>query len=686
MAVIQRTEIKDQDPGRALDWDEIVYEPDEGEAYRQEKEYKVVDPHWVEIEELNDPGEDWKPVQELIEYLTTLFEPNELVGYVTDSWHVKEDEVYLPKPGNYDRTAGQLIQALNECQGEIWKAFPGLTDEVGAWIRFNPVDGQGVKDANVTSYRFALVEYDEIPVPQQFTLLKKLELPIAAMVHSGKKSVHAIVRIEADTMIEYRKRVDFLYEVCGRNGMKIDRQNRNPSRLTRMPGILRNGKKQWLIGTNMGKTSWVEWEEWIVDLNDDLPDIEDLVVGTTEPEVAPELIKGILREGHKMLLSGPSKAHKSFCVIQLCVSIAEGRPWLGWETLQGRVLYVNLELDEKSCLHRFWATYRASGGSYTPGMIDIWNLRGSATSLDKLTPKLIRRAQKKEYKAIIIDPIYKVLTGDENSAGEMAHFCNQFDKICKELNAATIFCHHHSKGAQGQKASFHRASGSGVFSRDPDTIVDLIELVIDEDLRAQIVNDWECEAIRTFLDQNLKKGWQSLVADEDLNVADKLFDWGVGQLGRDSLPKIRSRAHLDAQMATGWRLEATLREFPPIPTRTMFFRYPTHLIDSRGLLADAKAEGEEPSWIRKRMTPAERQKRRLEDKEQRRMEQLEELEVAIKQDFEGPAPVKKVANMLGVTERTVRNRVSWHPKYMIRSGCVVEVEPEMDFPATETPF
>ena len=36
--------------------------------------------------------------------------------------------------------------------------------------------------------------------------------------------------------------------------------------------------------------------------------------------------------------------------------------------------------------------------------------------MDKLAPKLIRRAAKKDYIAIVIDPIYKVITGDENSA------------------------------------------------------------------------------------------------------------------------------------------------------------------------------------------------------------------------------------------------------------------------------
>lgn len=49
--------------------------------------------------------------------------------------------------------------------------------------------------------------------------------------------------------------------------------------------------------------------------------------------------------------------------------------------------------------------------------IDVWNLRGKSIPMDKLAPKLIRRAtKKKNYIAIVIDPIYKIITGDENSA------------------------------------------------------------------------------------------------------------------------------------------------------------------------------------------------------------------------------------------------------------------------------
>ena len=79
------------------------------------------------------------------------------------------------------------------------------------------------------------------------------------------------------------------------------------------------------------------------------------------PPLAPALIGGVLRQGHKMLLAGPSKAGKSFALIELTIAIAEGKSWLGFDCAQGRVLYVNLELDRASCLHRFRDVYGCLG-------------------------------------------------------------------------------------------------------------------------------------------------------------------------------------------------------------------------------------------------------------------------------------------------------------------------------------
>jgi hypothetical protein len=219
----------------------------------------IIDKGWVEGREVSEP-ETWEPVAHMVKYLETIFEAGENVGYVTESWYDAEKDRHMPTKGCWDRTAGQLIQALNGCNGDIGAVLGDYKPEVGAWIRFNPLDGHGCRNENVSEFRFALVESDKMDIAHQNAILRELELPIACLVHSGKKSLHAIVRIDAGNYDEYRKRVDYLYDVCKKNGLVVDIQNKNPSRLSRMPGVMRDGHKQWLVDTNIGKASWKEWQ------------------------------------------------------------------------------------------------------------------------------------------------------------------------------------------------------------------------------------------------------------------------------------------------------------------------------------------------------------------------------------------------------------------------------------------
>ena len=651
---------------RELDWDAEIGGRDK---------LKVVDHHWLQDAEVEEPGDDWDAPAQLATYLSALFQSDEHVAYSTESWKKPDTEKYLPTKGVWDRTASQLIDALHTCKGDIGAVVGDYKPEVGAWIRFNPFDGKGIRDENVTEYRYALVESDSQDIPRQIAILKELELPIAAMVHSGKKSVHAIVRIEADTFDEYRERVDFLYEVCKKNGLEIDRQNRNPSRLSRMPGIVRNGRKQFLLGTNMGKASWKEWDDWIQDINDDLPDIEPLAnVFNDLPPKSPELIAGVLREGHKMRIAGPSKAGKSFALIQLATAIAEGRQWMGWDCAQGRVLYVNLELDRPSCLHRFADVYKANGWSPdNVHNIDIWNLRGRSKPLDQLAPKLIRRAHQKQYKAVIIDPIYKVLTGDENSADEMANFCNQFDKICVELNAAVIDCHHHSKGAQGDKKSSDRASGSGVFARDPDALIDLIELNI-KDARDVLENQVVCDAMAAKMNELAGENWRDTISMDDALVEKKFLDAARGMLTKDQQRALTNRmadVRVPLKHVTGWRVEGTLREFAAFKPRNLWFRYPIHIVEP-GMLDEAEPAGDDAPWKRK-------QKRREKGKQNRAVERKEAFFNAMEAiKIDGEPTFTNMMEYLGIGKRTLTTRLKEYG-YKSESGLIVKkLEGETD--------
>ena len=643
--------------GHELAWDDAI---------GGKEDHVVLDSHWIEAREVHEPTE-WSPAKQLMLYLETLFEASEQVGYVTHTY--EKDGKYLPTKGCFDRTAGELIQKLSNCNDDLGAVLGDYNEAAGAWIRFNPLDGKSCKNDNVTEYKYALVESDQMEIDKQNAVIRELELPVACLVHSGGKSLHAVVRVDAADYNEYRKRVDYLYKVCEKNGFKIDSQNRNPSRLSRMPGVIRNGQKQFLVDTNIGKADWNEWYEWIESINDDLPEPESLEgVWDDLPALADPLIDGLLRQGHKMLISGPSKAGKSFALIELCIAIAEGRSWLGWNCTKGKVMYVNLELDRASCLHRFKDVYQTLG--WNPNNlsnVDIWNLRGKSAPMDKLAPKLIRRALKKNYTAIIIDPIYKVITGDENSADQMAAFCNQFDKVCTELGAAVIYCHHHSKGSQGSKKAMDRSSGSGVFARDPDAILDLIELEVTEELMVQQENTAICDACIDQLNR-LYDDWEDEVSQDDMCSKVQMETFCKKKMSRPEYQQLQERSKegiRKARTRSAWRIEGTLREFPKFEPVNLWFDYPVHKVDKVGSLKDVQPEADTPAW--KKNFP---KKKSPEDRKKEKKESLE-LHFAA-QDFEGTGQVKieTMAEAMGVTDKTVRNHIREHGGFVIESGVV----------------
>ena len=113
-------------PGHILDWDD--------EIQREKDDLVIINQNWIEGKEVTEP-QSWNPAKQLITYLTTLFESTENVGYVTKSWE-NSDGKYVPDKGCWDRTAGQLIQELSKCGGDIGGVLGDYNPEVGAWIRF----------------------------------------------------------------------------------------------------------------------------------------------------------------------------------------------------------------------------------------------------------------------------------------------------------------------------------------------------------------------------------------------------------------------------------------------------------------------------------------------------------------------------------------------------------------------
>jgi hypothetical protein len=250
------------------------------------------------------------------------------------------------------------------------------------------------------------------------------------------------------------------------------------------------------------------------------------------PELPPELVCGVIRRGGKLLVSCASKAGKSYLLIELSVAVATGGRWCGFRCARGRVLYANLEVQEPQFMHRVFRVAEAmrADPDEVRGGVDVLNLRGRVSRVDDLVANMAASFPRGTYDLVVIDPAYKVQSGSENDADAITAFCGALDRLAEALGCTIAYSHHHSKGAQGGKDAADRASGSGVFARDADALVDMIELQPDE----------------------------------------------------AAMEAERILGHRDG--AVPFRLEFVLRDFARPKPRDIWFRYPIHEEDASGAL------------------------------------------------------------------------------------------------------
>ena len=171
------------------------------------------------------PPADWR--LGALTLIRELYLPGENLNIVLDC--------SLSKDGKARPDGRGLTIERNLCLERRRDGFPMAKN--GGWLRMNPIDGVGVNDANVTKFRYALVEFDKIPLELQFSLFGKLPLPVGAILTSGGRSVHAWVRVDAFDIEEYRELTAEFLAFLLRFG--ADGKNKNPSRLSRLPGVTR---------------------------------------------------------------------------------------------------------------------------------------------------------------------------------------------------------------------------------------------------------------------------------------------------------------------------------------------------------------------------------------------------------------------------------------------------------------
>lgn len=200
----------------------------------------------------------------------------------------------------------------------------------------------------------------------------------------------------------------------------------------------------------------------------------------SEPPAVDPVLDETFDTGDKVSLIGASKTRKSFYALQLAVCIAAGVDFLGWHIpRRRRVLVVQMEIQERHYWRRVRRMVQALGlpPDAIGDRLQFVNGRGKGLSVEHLK----RYAEETRAEVVIVDPLYKLNRGDENSAEHMAALLAWFDDLAQSTGAAVIYVHHDAKGSPGDRETRDRGSGSGVLGRDYDACITLTEHRDQED-------------------------------------------------------------------------------------------------------------------------------------------------------------------------------------------------------------
>ncbi len=239
---------------------------------------------------------------------------------------------------------------------------------------------------------------------------------------------------------------------------------------------------QWL--TSKGKIEYPTSEQnapastYSVAIDDPLPapkflSLPQMMTHNNDP-MPKQVIEGVLHKGSKMIISGSSKAGKTLSLLHLGLAAANGSTWLGHRTATSKVIYLDFELKKRIASRRIAEMVNANP-QYNPSNPNFLycSLRGQSRTLEDLVHH-IEDLENYQPDLVIVDPFYKLATGaDENDAGAISEVVNRMEKFSERLDCSFVYAHHFSKGNKSDTDHIDRASGSGVFARDPDAILTL---------------------------------------------------------------------------------------------------------------------------------------------------------------------------------------------------------------------
>lgn len=167
------------------------------------------------------------------------------------------------------------------------------------------------------------------------------------------------------------------------------------------------------------------------------------IVAWQPPVITPIISNGILLPRTRLVLYGRYKAWKSMVAMNMAYAIATGKPWLGYTTTMGSVLVFQFEIPHALLRNRI-VKYSQHSSLYPPNLTFT---TPHFLKLDRDVSLPLMKLYLDYYRpqVVVIDPIYKALTGDISSSFDVSKFIDNLDILMERHDFALILVHHERK-------------------------------------------------------------------------------------------------------------------------------------------------------------------------------------------------------------------------------------------------
>lgn len=364
-----------------------------------------------------------------------------------------DDGREVPKDGGIVLSLEEWLLKLDRSGGDPNK-FIRTPERNGIFISLNPMKVGGSRDADVTAFRHALIEFDSISIAEQWGLISQSRIPCTCVISSGGKSLHAWVRVDAKDRREYDDRVKTLYGHFAEQ-QRPDEKNKNPSRFSRLANCMRGNLRQELLSLNLGAESWASWAS---DLETDglghLVRVGDLVGFDPASDSSCLLGKRWLCHGGSCLIVGQSGIGKSSLAVQLAATWAVARPAFGIAPARAlKSLIIQAENDTGDLAEMVQGVVNSGEFDRQTLNENLLFLRDTTHTGYEFTQAVRRLIERHRPDLVWFDPYLSFLGEDISSQSANSEFLrNWLGPIAEATGVIWFLIHHTGKPSNDPKA------------------------------------------------------------------------------------------------------------------------------------------------------------------------------------------------------------------------------------------